>query len=94
VPVGTTEAYEALRRRVVQPGDGRIEHAAASGILIRCGLARWAQTQVCSTTAWSPPDAHPWSAHSPPEARPAWEVELIQVVAGLILSIRQEGMRA
>jgi hypothetical protein len=93
MPAGATEAYETLRRRVVQP-DGRIEHAAASGILIRCGLARWAQMQVSSTTAWSPPDAHPRSAHSLPQARPAWEVELIQVVAGLILSMRQEGIRA
>lgn len=93
MPAGATEAYETLRRRVVQP-DGGIEHAAASGTLIRCGLARWAQMQLCPTTAWSPPDAHPRSAYSPAEARPAWEVELIQVVASLILSIRQEGIRA
>ena len=93
MPVGATEAYEALRRRVVQP-DGRIEHAEGRGVFIRCGLARWAQVQVSSTTAWSPPDSHPRSASSQSEVPPAWEVELVKLVAGLILSIRQEGMGA
>ena len=45
MPAGAIEAYETLRRRVVQP-DGGIEHAAASSTLIRCGLARWAQMQL------------------------------------------------
>lgn len=93
MPAGAIKAYEALRQRAVQP-DGRIEYAEGRGVFIRCGLARWAQVQVSSTTAWSPPDSHPRSASSQPEVPPAWEVELVKLVAGLILSIRQEGMRA
>ena len=93
MPTGTTEAYETLRQRVVQP-DGRIEYAEGRSLFIRCGLARWAQVQVASTTAWAPPDSHPRSASSQPEVPPAWEVELVKLVAGLILSIRQEGMCA
>ena len=74
---------------------GGIAHVPEGrGILIRCGLARWAQVQVSSTTAWSPPDSHPRSASSQPEVPPGLEVELVKLVAGLILSIRQEGMRA
>jgi len=93
VPAGTTEAYEALRQRVVQPG-GRIEHAEGRGVLMRCGLARWAQVQVCSTTERLPPDSPPRSASSEPEVPSALEAELVNLVAGLILSIRKEGMRA
>jgi hypothetical protein len=93
VPAGTAEAYEALRQRVVQPG-GRNEHAEGRGVLMRCGLARWAQVQVCSTTERLPPDFHSRSASSQPEVPPALEVELVKLVAGLVLSIRKEGMRA
>jgi hypothetical protein len=93
VPTGTTEAYETLRQRVVQP-DGRIEHAEGRGVLIRCGLARWAQVQVTSTTERLHPDSHPGSASSQPEVPLGLEVELVKLVAGLILSIRQERMRA
>ena len=93
MPAGATEAYEALRQRVVRP-DGRIEHAEGRGVFIRCGLARWAQVQVASTTERLPPDSHPESASSQPEVPPGLEVELVKLVAGLILSIRQEGMRA
>ena len=93
MPTGTTEAYETLRQRVVQP-DGRIEHAEGRGVLIRCGLARWAQVQVASTTERLPPDFHPGAASSQPEVPLGLEVELVKLVAGLILSIRQEGMRA
>ena len=93
MPAGATEAYEALRQRVVRP-DGRIEHAEGRGVFIRCGLARWAQAQVASTTERLPPDSHPGSASSQPEVPPGLEVELVKLVAGLILSIRQEGMRA
>jgi hypothetical protein len=93
VPAGTAEAYEALRQRVVQPG-GRNEHAEGRGVLMRCGLARWAQVQVCSTTERLPPDSHSRSASSQPEVPPALEVELVKLVAGLVLSIRKEGMRA
>jgi len=92
VPAGTAEAYEALRQQVVQPG-GRIEHAEGRGVLMRCGLARWAQVQV-STTERLPPDFHPRSVSAQPEVPSALEMELVKLVAGLILSIRKEGMRA
>lgn len=92
MPAATTEAYEALRQRVVQP-DGRTEHAAGRGVLIRCGLARWAQVQAPSTPQRSPADSHLRSARSP-EVPGALGVELVNLVAGLILSIRQEGVRA
>ena len=45
MPAGANEAYEALRQRVLQP-DGRIEHPEGRGVLMRCGLARWAQVQT------------------------------------------------
>ena len=93
MPIGTTEAYETLRQRVVQP-DGRMVHAEGRGVLIRCGLARWAQVQVASTTERLPPDSHRGAASSQPEVPLGLEVELVKLVAGLILSIRQEDMRA
>jgi hypothetical protein len=61
---------------------------------MRCGLARWAQVQLCPTTGQLPPDSHPRSASSQPEVPPALEVELVKLVAGLILSFRKEGIRA
>lgn len=93
MPAAATLAYEALRQQVVQP-DGRIEHAEGRGVFIRCGLARWAQVQASSTTEQSPQDSHPRSSNSQPGGPPALEVELVKLIAGLILSIRQEGMRA
>ena len=92
LPSGATEAYETLRQRVIQP-DGRIQYAEGRSVLTRCGLARWAQVQASSTTP-SPPDSHPRPASSQPEVSPALEVELVKLVAGLILSIRQESMHA
>ena len=61
---------------------------------MRCGLARWAQVQLCPTTGQLPPDSHPRLASSQPEVPPALEVELVKLVAGLILSFRREGIRA
>lgn len=87
MPASATAAYEALRQRVVQP-DGRIEHAEGRGVLMRCGLARWAQMQSTSVTVM-PPDSHRHSTHHP-EMLATLETELIQLVAGLILSMRQE----
>lgn len=93
MPAGASEAYEALRQRVVQPG-GRIEDAEGRVVLMRCGLARWAQVQLCSTTERLPSDSHPRSASSQTEILPALEGELVKLVAGLILSIRKESTRA
>jgi hypothetical protein len=91
IPTGTAEAYEILRQRMVQP-DGGIGNAEGRGVLIRCGLARWAQMQVDSERL--PPHPHPGAASSPSVVPLRPEVELAKLVAGLILSIRQEGMHA
>lgn len=92
LPVGATEAYEALRLRVIQ-SDGGIEHAEGRGVLMRCGLARWSQVQSLATTLTSP-SSHPRQDSCQPEIPAALELELIKLVAGLILSRRQEVVRA
>ena len=89
MPTGATEAYEALRQRVMRP-DGGIQYAEGRGVFIRCGLARWAQVQVCATTDGSLPSVHSHSVNLP---RSGLEVEFVKLIAGLILSIRQESMR-
>lgn len=93
MPAGAAEAYEALRQRVVQPKGG-IEHAEGRGVLIRCGLARWAQVQTPSPAERLPRDSYPPPDCSQPEVRSALQVELVRLVAGLILSIRKESIRA
>jgi len=87
MPEGTVEAYEGLRRQVVQP-DGRGEHLEGRGVLMRCGLATWAQSGPATVSA------RPLESHLPsgPEA-PVLDssgAELVRLVAGLILSTRQE----
>jgi hypothetical protein len=89
--VGATEAYEALRQRVLQP-DGRIEHAEGRGVFMRCGFARWAQVQSAMTVAL--PDSHLQHNSHSAEIPVALGAELVQLVAGLILSMRQEAMLA
>src|SRR3989449_8303320 len=88
IPEGTIEAYEGLRRQVVQP-DGRGEHLEGRGILMRCGLATWAQSRPAAVPA-RPPESH---FPSGPEAPvlDSFGAELVRLVAGLILSTRQEG---
>jgi len=81
------EAYEGLRRQVVQP-DGRVDHVEGRGILLRSGLAAWARLRPANL--WiRPPELHSQSTpqfrgHDPPGD------ELVRLVAGLILSIRLE----
>lgn len=91
MPAGATEAYEALRQRVVQ-ADGPAEQAEGRGILIRCGLARWAQVQAVSTTV--PPAPRPSANHGPPEIPATLQPEFVRIFAGLILNIRQEVLLA
>jgi len=78
------EAYEALRRQVVQPG-GRVDGFEGRGLVLRRGLAAWAQlrpaTLLIRSPALSPAQT---TVHNSPGA------ELVQLVAGLILSIRLE----
>lgn len=90
VPAGAIEAYEALRLPIVQP-DGRGEYAEGRGVLIRCGLARWAQMQSSLTAERPLSDSHRQQADSHP---PGLRGELVRLVAGLILSIRPEGVHA
>lgn len=90
MPTGSIEAYEALRLRIVQP-DGRGEHAEGRGVLIRCGLARWAQMQSSFTDERPLSDSHRQPVGSHP---PGLRGELVRLVAGLILSIRPEGIHA
>lgn len=86
---GAIEAYEALRLRVIQP-DGGIVQAEGRGVLIRCGLARWAQVRSSATTLTSP-SSHPDSCQA--EIPAVVDPELVQLVAGLILSRRKEVIR-
>lgn len=91
LPDGATEAYEGLRLRVIQP-EGGIEYADGKGVLLRCGLARWAQVQSLATILAPPP--HPRHNSRPLEIPTAVEPELVKLVAGLILSRKQEVTRA
>jgi hypothetical protein len=88
MPEGTVEAYEELRRQVVQP-DGRGEHLEGRGVLMRCGLAAWAQIWPVSVPA-RPPQSHSSSGAEAP-VLDSFGAELVRLVAGLILSSRQEG---
>ena len=82
------EAYERLRRQVVQP-DGRVEYLEGRGILMRCGLAAWSQLRP-PTVAARPPESHFQSVSESPVLTSVG-AELVRLVAGLILSTRQEG---
>lgn len=93
MPAGATEAYEALRQRVVQ-ADGPAGQAEGRGILIRCGLARWAQVQAAPTTVPPLPAPPPSANHGPPEIPATLQLEFVRIFAGLILNIRQEVLLA
>jgi hypothetical protein len=84
IPEGTVEAYEGLRRQVIQP-DGRVDDPE-SRVVLRSGLAAWARLRP-ATTPLRPPVVQPKpqsDIHNSPGA------ELVRLVAGLILSIRLE----
>src|SRR5216684_844196 len=86
IPEGTVEAYEGLRRQIVQP-DGRGGHLEGRGILMRCGLATWAQSRPVVVPA-RPPESHFPSGPQAP-VLDSFLAELVRLVAGLILSTRQ-----
>ena len=86
MPEGTVEAYEGLRRQAVHP-DGRGEHLGGRGVLVRCGLATWAQITPVAVSA--PPQSH-LSYRSEASVLDSSGAELVRLVAALILSIRQE----
>jgi hypothetical protein len=90
VPAGAMEAYEVLRQWMVRP-DCRGELAEGRGVLIRCGLARWAQVQPALTAERPVSESHCQPAGS---QSPGLRGELVRLVAGLILSIRTESAHA
>jgi hypothetical protein len=81
------EAYEGLRRQVVQL-DGRVEHLESRGILLRRGLAAWAQLRPSTVIALLPESYFRPAAESPVPT--SLGAELTRLIAGLILSTRQE----
>lgn len=81
------EAYEGLRRQVIQP-DGRVDHLEGHGILLRSGLAAWARLRPANLLL-SPLGSHPQSAPQSSVHNSSGD-ELIRLLAGLILSIRLE----
>ena len=87
IPEGTVEAYEELRRHVVQL-DGRVHHVEGRGILLRSGLAVWARLRPVNLLP-CPPGSHPQSMHQSP-VHGSLDDELVRLVAGLILSIQLE----
>jgi hypothetical protein len=85
------EAYEQLRRQVVQP-DGRGGGMESRRIFMRCGLAPWAQMARSGEPA-APPESHfPAGAEAPVPG--SLGAELVRLMASLILSTRQEGLTA
>jgi hypothetical protein len=83
IPEEAVNAYEGLRRQAVQP-DGRVGQLEGCGVLMRCGLAAWAQLRR-STVLTRPPEP---LCKLPAFASPG--AELIRLVASLILNTRQE----
>lgn len=88
MPEGTVEAYEGLRRQVVQP-DGGGEPLEGRGIHMRCGLAAWALMRPSIVRARPPESPLPSGPESP--VLDSVGAELVRLVAGLILSTRLEG---
>jgi hypothetical protein len=88
MPEGIVEAYEGLRRQMFQP-DGSGQDMESRRILTHCGLAPWAQ-RISSAAPAGTPEVHAQSACESPVLGPLG-TELVRVVAGLILGIRQEG---
>jgi len=88
LPDTAAEAYEVLRQQVVRP-NGQVAHAEGRGVLIRSGLARWAQHQSFPAVVPQPGPC-PWHDRFQPALSPLAETELVRLIAGLILSIRPE----
>jgi hypothetical protein len=88
MPEGTVEAYEQLRRQVVQP-DGRGGGAESRRTFMRFGLAPWAQ-MVPSAEPARPPESHLFPGVEAPVPG-SLGAELVRLMASLILSTQQEG---
>jgi hypothetical protein len=89
LPDGAVEAYEQLRRYVVQ-ADGQGQQLQGRGILIRHGVAAWAHRgPLVVPGAKLRPTLQ--GACEPPTLDSVG-LELVRLLAGLILSNRQEGI--
>ncbi len=93
MPAGATEAYEALRQRVVRP-DGQTQYVEGRGVFIRCGLAQWAHGQTSNLAGLLSADSPPPSVRSQHAAPQGLNLELVNLVAGLILSVGKERIYA
>src|SRR5213078_1876823 len=88
LPERTLEVYEGLRQRVVQLDSG--EHLEGFRVFVRCGLAAWAQIGPAVVPARPPQSHFPCAVEAP--GLDAFGTELVRLVAGLILSTRQEAL--
>ena len=84
IPEAAVAAYEELRRKVILP-NGRGEHLETLGVFMRRGLATWAQIWPASVSA------HSFQSRAESLVLDRFGTELVRLVAGLILSTRQEG---
>jgi hypothetical protein len=82
------EAYEGLRTKVIRP-DGQGAHLEGRGILMRCGLATWAQNRPAIIPA-RPPESYRQSGSESP-VLDSLGAELVRLIAGIILDTRLEG---
>lgn len=80
---GAVSAYEGLRLQAVQP-DGRVRQLANCSVLMRCGLAAWAQRGPSTVSIRLPEPLCELPALASPGG------ELIRLLASLILNTRQE----
>jgi hypothetical protein len=85
---GAVDAYEGLRRQVLQP-DGRGGHREGRGVLMRCGLATWAQ--ITPAVLPSVPPEPLSSSGLGASVLDSSGAELVRLIASLILSTRNEG---
>ena len=73
---------------MVEP-ERRGEHPEGRVVLMRCGLAAWAQIRATAVSERPPESDFPSGAQTP--VLDSFGVELVHLLAGLILSTRQEG---
>jgi hypothetical protein len=87
IPAETADAYEGLRRQVVEP-DGRGEHLEGRSVLIRCGLATWSQIRLAAMPQHLPASLFACGSELP--VLDSFQAEVVHLVASLILSTRKE----
>src|SRR6516162_9734960 len=90
IPEGTVEAYEGLRQRVVQWDSGG-EHLEGRRVFVHGGFAAWAQIKPAVVPSRPPQSHFPSGVEAP--SLDSFATELVRLVAGLVLSTRQEVFR-